>query len=43
MQNCNYVVIFTILMAFLQIQRSFSTKMQKHNMHKLNSTKRAVK
>jgi hypothetical protein len=34
--------LFTITMAFLQIQHSFLTKMQNHNIHQLNSTKRAA-
>jgi hypothetical protein len=43
MQNYSYgSVKFTIRMAFLQIQHSFLTKMQNHNIHQLNSTKRAA-
>jgi hypothetical protein len=39
--GCSYGSIkFTIRMAFLQIQHSFLTKMQNHNIHQLNSTKR---
>jgi hypothetical protein len=38
MQDCSYgSVKFTILMAFLQIQHSFLTKMQNHNIHQRNS------